>query len=175
MTYFLKRIACWGVLVAGVVWGLSPARAATSNQEATTSLIQELETATESRKLGAQFIERAKLALSRARSAREAGNHHQATLLEALALELLETARDLVRTAQTESKVAELSRRATFAETRAVRAQALIEQTAARRGRAAAQLEALQQERESPSAESSKPAVPPATPAGSPVKQDLAP
>lgn len=90
------------------------------------------------------LLARARHALKRARSARQAGDQTHGTQLEALALELLETTRALVLAVQAERALGTLEKRAADTETRAVRAQALVEQTAARRGRAAEQLKALQ-------------------------------
>ena len=50
----------------------------------------------------------------------------------------------LIRAAEMEAKVAELQRQAAAAETKSIRAKALLEETAARRGRARAKLEQLE-------------------------------
>lgn len=137
------------------------------------AVVKELSAKPEAARAAASFLNRARHALERARSARGAGDFRHAAELEALALELAETARDWVRARDAERELAELSRRALAAETRAVRAQALVEQTAARRGRAAAQLAALEAERAArASSAPAKPAPAPKTqvPGGEPAR-----
>lgn len=107
-------------------------------------LLQALSADKTQQELTGALVARARHALKRAQSARQAGDHAHGTQLEALALELLETARALVLAVQAERELGALEKRAADTETRAVRAQALVEQTAARRGRAAEQLKALQ-------------------------------
>lgn len=143
-----------GQLVAVAIVALLPvvAEAQSSDRRSALNILQELEASVPSRQTSAQLIARARHALARAQGARDAGDHRHATELEALALELSETGRDLSHAIRTEREVAELSRRATLAETRAIRAQAMVEQTAARRGRAAAQLDLLERERATASA-----------------------
>lgn len=96
------------------------------------------------RTLAAEPIANAEAALKRADDARAAGDHDHAALLEALGLEWAETGRDLVRAAEAEAAAAELDRQTAAVEDRVARARALLEQTVARRGRARAQLAALQ-------------------------------
>jgi hypothetical protein len=107
-------------------------------------LLQVLSADQTQQELTGPLLGRARHALKRAQSARQAGDQTHRTQLEALALELLEAARALVLAVQAERELGALEKRAADTETRAVRAQALVEQTAARRGRAAEQLKALQ-------------------------------
>lgn len=79
---------------------------------------------------------KAKAAQQRAQSARGAGDLHHATELDALALTWAQVADDLVRTAAAEKKLSDLQKQVGDLEQKAVRTQALIEQTIARRGRA---------------------------------------
>lgn len=90
----------------------------------------------ETRLVVQQPLAKSKLALERAHSARAAGDLQHATELDSLALTWAEVASDLVRTAAAEKKLAELQKVVTDLEQKAVRTQALIEQTIARRGRA---------------------------------------
>jgi hypothetical protein len=81
-------------------------------------------------------IAKARAAQQRAVNARNAGDLQHATELDALALTWAQVADDLVRTAQAEKKLSELQKAVTDLEQKAVRTQALIEQTIARKGRA---------------------------------------
>lgn len=112
------------------------------------------------RTIVADPLAKAKAAQQRAQNARGAGDLHHATELDALALTWAQVADDLVRTAAAEKKLAELQKQVSELEQKAVRTQALIEQTIARRGRA---------EQNLANAEAAKPAAKgaPATPAPS--------
>jgi hypothetical protein len=96
------------------------------------------------RKLAADPVRQAEDALRRGQDARAAGDDFHGQMLEALALEWASMAEALIRTAEMESKVAELQRQAAEVETKSIRAKALLEETAARRGRARAKLEQLE-------------------------------
>lgn len=99
------------------------------------SLLKTLDTP-ETRSLVQEPVAKAKAAQQRAQSARGAGDLQHATQLDALALTWAKVAEDLVRTAQSEKKLAETQKAVAELEQKAVRTQALIEQTIARRGRA---------------------------------------
>ena len=101
----------------------------------TQSLLSKLD-APATRALVQDPVAKAKAAQQRAQSARGAGDLQHATELDALALTWAHVADDLVRTAESEKKLAELQKTVTDLEQKAVRTQALIEQTIARRGRA---------------------------------------
>lgn len=115
-------------------------------------LVKDVETkATDAKakKLVASSIEHAKESLERAHGARAAGDVGHARMLDGLALEWAETARELLRAAAAEQAATSASDKAREAATRAERARALLEETQARRGRADAELEkALNEERE---------------------------
>jgi len=116
------------------------------------------------RALAQSFIDRGRNALTRAERARAAGQHARAQLLEALALQLAQAGTDLVRAVTAERSLRKVERRTSDVERRAMRAQALLEQTVARRGRAAEQLQAVEKERGSaptPSSVSPQPRVSP--------------
>lgn len=101
------------------------------------------------KKLVASTIEHAKESLERAHGARAAGDAGHARMLDGVALEWAETARELLRAAAAEQAAASAADKAREAATRAERARALLEETQARRGRADAELEkALTAERE---------------------------
>lgn len=94
----------------------------------------------------AEPVEQARRALARAHGARAAGDAAHARLLDALALEWAETAQVLVRAGTAEAAATETARRAREVGTQLQRARALLEETQARRGRAAAELERVEAE-----------------------------
>jgi hypothetical protein len=81
-------------------------------------------------------ISKAKAAQQRAQNARGSGDLQHATELDALALTWAQVADDLVRAATAEKQLADLQKTVTDLEQKAIRTQALIEQTIARKGRA---------------------------------------
>jgi hypothetical protein len=88
-------------------------------------------------------LEEARRALDRAAGARRSGDVRHAELLEGLAREWAETARDVVRASQLEVDAGALELAAADAGLRAERARALLEEAIARRGRAEAELDKL--------------------------------
>jgi hypothetical protein len=88
-------------------------------------------------------LDEAKKALQRAEGARKSGDTPHAELLEGLAREWAETARDLARAAAIEADAGALESSASQAGLRAERARALLEEAISRRGRAEAELEKL--------------------------------
>jgi hypothetical protein len=88
------------------------------------------------RSVVADPLAKAKAAEQRAQNARGAGDLRHATELDALALTWAQVADDLVRTAAAEKTLSDLQKQVSDLEQKAVRTQALIEQTIARRGRA---------------------------------------
>jgi colicin import membrane protein len=118
--------------------------------------VRELEAQTADRALLGPSLARAKHALERAANARRSGDHRHGSELEALALELAQGAVDLQREKRAQTQVSETEEKALAAETRVVRARALVEQTAARRGRAAERLHELETEKAKPSAPDAK-------------------
>ena len=88
-------------------------------------------------------LNQSKAAQARARSARAAGDLQHATELDALALTWAQVADDLRRTAASEQQLAELQKSVVAIEQKALRTQALIEQTIARRARAEQNLKTL--------------------------------
>ncbi len=88
-------------------------------------------------------LDEAKKALARAEGARKSGDVPHAELLEGLAREWAETARDLARAAAVEADAGALETAAAQANLRAEKARALLEEAISRRGRAEAELEKL--------------------------------
>lgn len=88
------------------------------------------------RAIVADPLAKAKAAQQRAQSARGSGDLHHASELDVLALTWAQVASDLVRAASAEKQLSELQKQVSDLEQKAVRTQALIEQTIARRGRA---------------------------------------
>ena len=91
-------------------------------------------------------MQSARKALERARGARLSGDAAHARMLEELALEWVETARDLQRGSDAETSATQLARRARDIATQIDRARALLSETQDRRGRAAAELDRLDAE-----------------------------
>jgi len=131
------------------------------------SLLTKLDAA-ETRGLVEAPVAKAKAAQQRAQSARGAGDLQHATELDALALTWAKVADDLVRTAESEKKLADVQKAVADLEQKAVRTQALIEQTIARRGRAEQNLKNAAPASASKS-ESAKPAKEPGKPAPAPA------
>jgi colicin import membrane protein len=100
----------------------------------------------EAARVTAEPIKSARRALERAHGARTAGDVLHARMLDGLALEWAEAARDLDRAATAERAAQATGKKAYEAQTKAERARALLEETQARRGRAAAELEHIQAE-----------------------------
>lgn len=101
------------------------------------------------KKLVASSLEHAKASLERAHGARASGDVVHARMLDGLALEWAQMARDLLRAAAAEQAATSAADKAREVSVRAERARALLEETQARRGRAEAELEkALAEERE---------------------------
>jgi len=133
------------VLSTLVLVGIALAATPLGNPRAETqSLIKSIESRPGSAKLAKQPLDEAHQALDRAHQARRAGDYQHAGMLESLALEWAETARDLARAAGAEAQAGKLQKRAASAERKATRARALLEETIARRGRARTRLEQLE-------------------------------
>jgi hypothetical protein len=92
-------------------------------------------------KLVERPVHDAKLALERARGARVSGDEAHAAMLDGLALELAESARDLGRAAAGEAASLAAVKDARELVTKVERARTLLEETQARRGRAVAELQ----------------------------------
>ncbi len=127
-------------------------------------------------------VAKAKAAQQRAQGARGAGDLQHGTELDALALTWAQVADDLRKTAAAEKQLADVQKAVADLEQKAVRTQALIEQTIARRGRAEQNLKSLpaapaaiassapKPAREAKAPAASKPVAPPAAKAKPAVK-----
>jgi colicin import membrane protein len=91
-------------------------------------------------------LRHARTALERANGARVSGDTAHARMLDGLALEWAETARDLLRAAAAEKEAVATAKRARDLGVQVERARALLEETQARQGRAAADLERAEAE-----------------------------
>ncbi|HEX3849635.1 MAG TPA: hypothetical protein VHW01_01640 [Polyangiaceae bacterium] len=112
------------------------ARAAGPDPAAETQRLLTKLDAPDTRSIVQDPVAKAKAAEQRAQNARGAGDLQHATELDTLALTWAQVADDLVRTAAAEKTLSDLQKTVTDLEQKAVRTQALIEQTIARRGRA---------------------------------------
>jgi hypothetical protein len=120
-----------------------PARAAGPDPAAEAQrLLTSLDTP-EARPVVQDPVAKAKAAQQRAQSARGAGDLQHGTELDALALTWAQVADDLRKTAAAEKQLADVQKAVADLEQKAVRTQALIEQTIARRGRAEQNLKSL--------------------------------
>lgn len=125
--------------------GAALAIAARDDHASTSALIGDVQKSPQGAVAG-EPLGKAKGALARAADARAAGEFARAEMLEALAQEWAETARDLVRVAEVERQASELEKEALDLQTSRVRAQALLEETVARRARAEQALRSFQQD-----------------------------
>lgn len=135
------RSALLGIAVsllgAGALAGDADARA---NAE---TILAALDGDPKAKQLVSEPAGRARDALKRARSARDAGDHATGSALEQMAGEWAATARDLKKAADLEKQAAATETEAADAETKALRARTLLEETIARRGRAQRKLDEL--------------------------------
>ena len=125
------------------------------------TLLAELDQRGASRGAARDAVAEARRALERADKARLAGDQKHGAELEVLALEWAEAGRDLARTAEAEERAAELEKKLTEAEIKLRTTRTLIEQAAARRARADAELAELKRGTESPSPAAAPSAAPP--------------
>ena len=114
------------------------------------ALVAELDKQGAARGAARDALAEAKRALTRADRARLAGDQKHGGELEALALEWAEAGRDLVRTAAAEQRAADLEKKLTEAEAKLRTTRTLIEQAAARRARADAELAELERDAGAP-------------------------
>lgn len=119
-----------GLLISGAVLAAGDPR--TQATALLSSLTQKPETA----RLASESIAKGQDALRRADQLRATGDQKRAAMLEQTALEWAQASELLEKTAQSEEQLATLQARTTELETKVFRAQALVEQTVARRARA---------------------------------------
>ena len=118
------------VTVAGAALAAPDARARA------TAILTALSKKPEAARVASESIEKANDALRRAAQLRASGDQQRGALLEETALEWATASELLDKTAQSEKRLSELQTRTTELETKVFRAQALVEQTVARRARA---------------------------------------
>lgn len=123
--------------------------------------LRELDALPESERAAAEpSIEKAKSALDRATSAQGGGDRRAGELLEGVAREWIEAAKEAHRAALAEAEANARQAEAADVKLRAERARALLEEAISRRGRAEAELRRLAEEAKS--AESKPPSTKPA-------------
>jgi chromosome segregation ATPase len=154
----------------GVLGSSKPALAAGPDPAAEAQRLVTLLDTPATRTIVADPLAKAKAAQQRAQSARGAGDLHHATELDALALTWAQVADDLLRTASAEKKLSDLQKQVADLEQKAVRTQALIEQTIARRGRAEQNLNNAEVAKPAAKAAASKPAAASASKDSAPSK-----
>jgi hypothetical protein len=138
-----RLLAAFALTTSATLAFVPAARAAGPDPAAEAQrLLTQLDTP-ETRGIVQDPVTKAKAAQQRAQSARGAGDLQHATELDALALTWAQVADDLRKTAAAEKQLADVQKSVADLEQKAVRTQALIEQTIARRGRAEQNLKSL--------------------------------
>jgi hypothetical protein len=130
-------------------------------RERTKALLAELDQKGASRGAARDAVAEARRALGRADKARLAGDQKHGAELEALALEWAEAGRDLARTQAAEERATELEKKLTDAEVKLRTTRTLIEQAAARRARADAELAELRRNADAPAPSATSPKTAP--------------
>ena len=120
-------------------------------------------------------VAEARRALTRAERARLSGDQKHGAELEVLALEWAEAGRDLERTAAAERRASELEKKLTLAEAKLRTTRTLIEQAAARRARADAELAELERNAQTPAPTGTTKPAPASTPKPAPSAAPPAP
>ncbi|HWA77822.1 MAG TPA: hypothetical protein VG937_36045 [Polyangiaceae bacterium] len=156
-----RPVSALGAALLAIGLASAPVHAEEGARAQAERVARELGAQTADKALLAPLLDKVRSALERAANARRAGDQRHGSELEALALELAQSAADLVRERQAHRRVDEAEQKAQAAETRVLRARALVEQTAARRGRAAERLRELEAEKANPTPGA---ATPPAKP-----------
>ncbi len=130
----MLRRAAFAALLAGSVTGL--ALSAPDARARATSILARLAQKPDAQRVAAESIAKAEAALKRAEQLRGAGDQARGAMAEDLALEWAEASELLDKTAAAEKELHALQARTTDLETKVFRAQALVEQSVARRARA---------------------------------------
>jgi len=130
--------AVGALFVASYAFGSEPPA-----RERAKTLLAELDKKSAASGAARDAVAESRRALSRADKARLAGDQKHGTELESLALEWAEAGRDLMRAAAAERRAVELEKKLTEAEVKLRTTRTLIEQAAARRARADAELAEL--------------------------------
>jgi hypothetical protein len=148
------------VIVSAMLVASHAASAEPPARDRAKALLAELDKTGASRSAARDAVTEANRALGRADKARLAGDQKHGAELEALALEWAEAGRDIERAAAAEARAAELEKKLTEAEAKLRTTRTLIEQAAARRARADAELAELEQSKAGSPAASSSSAPP---------------
>lgn len=131
------KVAPWqagGLLLVSTLSAL--ALSAPDPRAQATQLLDALAQKPDAQRVAADSIAKARAALKRADQARSSGDQKHGAMLEETALEWASAAELLGKTASAEKTLTDLQQRTTELETKVFRAQALVEQTVARRSRA---------------------------------------
>ncbi len=112
------------------------ARSAPDARAQATAILAELAKRPDAQRVASESISKAQDALKRAEQMRASGDQKHGAMLEETALEWATAAQLLDKTAGAEKQLAALQTLTTQLETKVFRAQALVEQTVARRARA---------------------------------------
>ena len=142
------------VTVAGVALAAPDARARA------TAMLTALAKKPDAARVASESIEKANDALRRADQLRASGDQKRAAMLEETALEWATASELLDKTAEREKRLAELQTKTTDIEDKVFRAQALVEQTVARRARAEEALRKLEEKAPAPAAVKPAPVKP---------------
>jgi len=129
-----KALGGLSLLLAGTWAGV--ALSGTDPRAQAVAILAALDKKPDAQRVAEASIGKAKDALRRADQTRAAGDQKRGAMLEQTALEWAQASELLDKTAQSEKQLAELQTRTTELETKLFRAQALVEQTVARRARA---------------------------------------
>jgi colicin import membrane protein len=137
------------LILAGTITGL--ALSAPDARAQAVSILAEVKKTPQAARVASESISKAEDALRRAVQMRASGDQSHGGMLEENALEWAKAAELLAKTADREKRLAELQTRTTDTEDKVFRAQALVEQTVARRARAEEALRKLDEKAVAPS------------------------
>ena len=163
MSHRFRLIAVAAALAASQALAAEP-----PSRDRATALLAELDKSGAARGAARDAVAEARRALTRADRARLSGDQKHGTELEELALEWAEAGRDLARSAAAERLASELEKKLTEAEAKLRTTRTLIEQAAARRARADAELAELKRGPEPVTLPSAAPPKPSAAPTPKP-------
>jgi len=141
----VRRFAAAASLGAVLALAAGALAAPEDDRALTTSLLKEVD-ASPRKAIAAEMVGRAHAASERAARLRSSGDEARARLADGLARAWAESARDVVRAAEVETRAYETRRAATDAGVMAERERALLEEGTAQSGRLRAQLEAVERE-----------------------------
>jgi hypothetical protein len=138
-------MALAGLLLLSAASATGLALSAPDSKAQATALLAEVAKSPAGASVAAEATSKAQDALRRADQMRAAGDQKHGAMLEDTALEWATAAQLLGKTAEREKKLSDLQTKTTELEDKVFRAQALVEQTVARRARAEEALRTLEQ------------------------------